>query len=552
MIYFVILAFLAIIIGAISGVQLQKRRYAAEIRAANQKAERLLDHAKIKAQEETEKLNENGRNQTSDYQESIEEELDSYQADNATRKARIEQREAGLNQTADRLDQQHQSLEERKEKLTNLKSAIEELNEQATELKTTRVTTLEQRGDLTCEQAKVQILSQLEQDLRREREIELRYQQDEAEVNAPKLAKIMAVDVIQRGPVDMPREHTEHMVQIYDHGTKQKLVGRDGQNIRYLEALTGVDLIFDPDEPTFLHIVTADPIRREIAKLVMTNLTVSKQINAQSIEHQVDSARQDIMNDIRKAGEQAVGSLHIGWMHPDLIKIIGRLKYRTSYGQNVLNHSVEVADIAGLLAAELGYDVKLAKRAGLLHDVGKAIDREVDGTHVELGVKIAETYHEDPQVINAIAAHHGDVDVTTPIAYLVEAGDTISGGRPGARSESVEEYVNRLKNLERIASSKHGVKESYAIQAGREIRIMVDPRRVNDEQNAELANQVRDEIEDELTYPGKIKVTAIRDFKAIAYIGDNKEKKVKPAYRGNKSKLNKNHRNHKKHANNPA
>lgn len=520
---YIVLGLLACVIGAFSGVSLQKRRYAAEIQGAHREADKLLAHAKVKAQEAVEKINETADQRVSDYKESIEEELDSYQADNATREVRIKQRETGLTQTAARLDQLHEEMTKRANGLSHLKQSIVDLRKRAEALSSKRVTTLEERGQLSIGQAKVEILDQLKDSLAREKEIELRYQQDEAAVNAPKIAKIMAVDAIQRGPVDMPREHTEHLVQIYDNSTRQKLTGRDSQNLRYIETLAGVDLVFDPDDRSLLHIVTADPIRREIVKLALTNLTVSKQINAQSIERQVAIAQTDVMNDIRKTGERAVSSLHIGWMHPDLIKIVGRLKYRTSYGQNVLNHSIEVAEIAGLMAAELGLNVKVAKRAGLLHDIGKAIDREVDGTHVELGVKIAETFDEDSRVINSIASHHGDVEVTTPISYLVAAGDTISGGRPGARSESVEEYVNRLKSLERIASSKRGVKESYAIQAGREIRIMVDPRKINDQQNAELADQVKKQIEAELAYPGKIKVTAIRDFKAVAYIGQNKK-----------------------------
>ncbi|GAF36966.1 ribonuclease Y [Lentilactobacillus farraginis] len=521
---YVILGIIVCVVSAGSGVFLQKRRYAAKVDQARQTAAKLLERAKVKAQDDAEKINETANQQTSDYKESIEEELDSYQADNATREVRINQREAGLKQTAARLDQIHADLAGQSAKLADLKQSINTLHQQADELAKKRVATLEANGGMTSEQAKDQVISRLKQELAREEDIELRYQQDEAAVNAPKIAKIMAVDAIQRGPVDVPRERTEHVVQIYDNSTKKKLLGRDGQNIRYIETLTGTNLVFDPNDRATLHIVTADPIRREVAKLAITNLTVSKQINAQSIERQVEVAETDVMNDVRKTGERAVGSLHIGWMHPDLIKIVGRLKYRTSYGQNVLNHSIEVADIAGLLAAELGLNVRIAKRAGLLHDIGKAIDREINGTHVELGVKIAETFNESPQVINAIASHHGDVEVTTPIARLVAAGDSISGGRPGARSESVEEYINRLKSLERIASSKPGVKESYAIQAGREIRIMVDPRKINDQQNAELADQVKNQIEDELTYPGKIKVTAIRDFKAVTVVGMEKQK----------------------------
>ncbi|MFT8907664.1 MAG: ribonuclease Y [Lentilactobacillus diolivorans] len=521
----VILGVIACVIGAVSGVKLQEKHHQTEIKNARVQADELINRANIKAQEKSDEIVADGKKQAIDYQQTIDEELDSYQTDNVTRQNRIDQRQNGLKQTATRLDQFHNNLSSRKKELDELKTAIEHSNQQADDLMQQRNDLLQERSRLSSDQAKQQILDQLKIDLNREKDIELRFQNDEAEVTAPKMAKIMAVDAIQRGPVDMPREHIEHDVLISDINVKQKLIGREAANIRYIETLTGTDLVFDPDDAHLLHVVTQDPLRREVAKMVITNLVVTKQINAQSIEHQVDVAQQDLMNELRRTGERVVSSLHIGWMHPDLIKLVGRLKYRTSYGQNVLNHSIEVADIAGVMAAELGLNVKIAKRAGLLHDIGKAIDREVDGTHVELGVKIAETYDEDPQVVNSIASHHGDVDVTTPIAYLVAAGDSISGGRPGARSESVEEYVNRLKNLERIASSQNGVKESYAIQAGREIRIVVDPKKVDDVQNAELTHHVKDQIEDELTYPGKIKVTSIRDFKAIAYVGDEKKKR---------------------------
>ncbi|MBU9788696.1 ribonuclease Y [Lentilactobacillus sp. IMAU92037] len=529
---YVILGVIACIAGAIAGVQAQKRRHQTEINNAKATAEQLIKKANLEAKEKSEQIIADGEQQTQEYKDSIEEELDSYQTDNVTRQSRIDQRQNGLTQTSERLDELHKKLAERQTDLNDLKTAIEKLDQQAAGLAKQRIATLQERGNLSIDQAKQQVLDQLKIALDREKDVELKYQDDEAQVNAPRMAKIMAVDAIQRAPLDIPREHIEHSVQISDVNTKQKLVGRESQNIRYIETLTGVDLVFDPDDPCLLHVVTQDPLRREVAKTTISNLLVTEQINPQSIEHQVDIAQQDLSNELRRTGEKVVGSLHIGWMHPDLLKIVGRLKYRTSYGQNVLNHSVEVADISGLLAAELGLDVKIAKRAGLLHDIGKAIDREVDGTHVELGVKIAEAYNEDPQVVNSIASHHGDVDVTTPIAHLVAAGDSISGGRPGARSESVEEYVNRLKNLERIASEKKGVKESYAIQAGREIRIVVDPKQLDDQQNQKLAKQVKDQIEDELTYPGKIKVTSIRDFKAIAYVGAEKKKKLKKAGRG--------------------
>ncbi|WP_288639020.1 ribonuclease Y [uncultured Lentilactobacillus sp.] len=524
MLYIVILGVIAAIIGVSCGVQLQKRHFQQEIDDAKATSAKMIAEAQADAKEKSAKILADGKHQTLDYKKSIEEELDGYQTDNVSRQNRIEQRQTGLKQTEDRLDQLHQRLASETHQVNEKKDAIKALRQTADDLSRKRVETLQQRGDMTLDQAKHEILDQLRVALDREKDVELKYQDDEAQVNAPKLAKMMADDAIQRGPVDMPREHIEHAVQINDGNTKQKLIGKDAQNIRYIESLTGTDLVFDPEDAHLLHVVTQDPLRREVAKKVITNLVVTKQINPESIERQVETAQTDLMNELRRTGEKVVGSLHIGWMHPDLLKIIGRLKYRTSYGQNVLNHSVEVADIAGMLASELGLNVKIAKRAGLLHDIGKAIDREVDGTHVELGVKIAEAYNEDPQVINSIASHHGDVEVTTPIAHLVAAGDSISGGRPGARSESVEEYVNRLKSLERIASSKPGVKESYAIQAGREIRIMVDPKRLDDEQNQKLANEVKDEIENELTYPGKIKVTSIRDFKAIAYVGAERKK----------------------------
>ncbi|QGV24282.1 ribonuclease Y [Lentilactobacillus kefiri] len=524
MLYIIALGIIAAVVGVICGNQLQKHHFQQEIQQAKATAAQLVTKAEVDAKEKSVKILSDGKKQTQDYKESIEEELNSYKADNITRHSRIDQRQNGLKQTQERLDELHQKLAGESHEINEKKNEIEKLHQTANGLSQKQMQTLQDRGSITIDEAKQEILNQLAVDLKREKDIELKYQDDEAQVNAPKIAKILADDAIQRGPVDMPREHIEHSVQINDNNTKQKLIGREASNIRYIETLTGTDLVFDPDDPHLLHVVTQDPLRREVAKTVITNLVVTKQINAQSIEHQVETAQLDLMNELRRTGEKVVGSLHIGWMHPDLLKIVGRLKYRTSYGQNVLNHSIEVADISGMLAAELGLNVKIAKRAGLLHDIGKAIDREVDGTHVELGVKIAETYGEDPQVVNSIASHHGDVDVTTPIAHLVAAGDSISGGRPGARSESVEEYVNRLKSLERIASSKQGVKESYAIQAGREIRIVVDPKKLDDVQNQKLADEVRDEIENELTYPGKIKVTSIRDFKAIAYVGAEKKK----------------------------
>lgn len=518
---------IAILIGGFCGIYFQKKHYQSELEDARNKANQIIQKANVQASRESHKIEEDGKRKVLEYQESIMEELDSFIADNQIRKTRIDQRQKGQLQTEQRLDTFGQNLEELNDNLDQLHGEISAIESKSQKLVEKRSEILQERGRLSKAEARTLIFEELNEELQREADIELRYLNDEAVTNASKKARMLAEDAIERGPVDLPREHIEHSVLITDNETKRKLVGHDAQNIRYVETLTGTDLVFDEQDDNLLHVVTQDPIRRETARLSLSNLLITKQITPASIEQQVQKAQDEVNANLRKSGEQVVASLHIGWMHPDLLKILGRLKYRTSYGQNVLNHSIEVAQIAGVLAAELGIDVKMAKRAGLLHDIGKAIDHEVDGTHVELGVILAETYGEDPTIINAIAAHHGDVDVQTPIADLIEAGDSISGGRPGARSESVEDYVNRLKGLEKIANQHIGVKDSYAIQAGREIRILVDPKIVDDSQNKKITTEVKNQIENELTYPGKIKVTTIRDFRAIAYVGDDRRKKRK-------------------------
>ena len=529
MITIITLAIISAVIAGITGMKLEQRQHAQRIEHAKQQANQIIESARLDAENvKTEVINE-GKQRARDYQASMNEELDSYEADNRTRQSRIDQRNHGIEQTKQRLDQMHTSLAEQQVELDEARNEIKALTDKQQLLETERKAALQNNAKLSYQAAAEQIIDQLKTDLDREREVEFRYQNDESKVIASKMAKRIADDAIQRGPVDYPREHVEHSVVLPDKGTKQKLLGRENTNLRYIESLTGVDVVFDRNDPLMLHVVTSDPLRREVARTVIGNLMVTRQINSQTIEQQVETASANLMTEIRKTGEDVATGLHIGFVHPDEMKIIGRLKYRTSYGQNVLNHSIEVAKIAGLLAAEFGLDVQIAKRAGLFHDIGKAIDHDVDGTHVELGVQIAETYEEDERVVNSIASHHGDVDVTTPIAHLVAAGDSISGGRPGARSESVEEYVNRLRSLERIARQQQGVKDSFAIQAGREVRVMVDPNKVDDTKNQELSKQIKDQIEDELTYPGKIKVTLIRSFKAVAYVGADKKKKKRRA-----------------------
>ncbi|WP_268913389.1 ribonuclease Y [Lentilactobacillus sp. SPB1-3] len=529
MVITIILAVIVAVIAGIVGQKSEQKKHDQAIQQAQQQAGQMVHAAEKEAKQVAEEVVTNGKTETENYQASIDEELDSYEADNRIRQSRIDQRTNGVEQVKQRLDKMHNELAERQSELDDIQTEIDKLAVQAEQLANKRRQVLQDNGDLSYEEAARQITDQLAIDLDREREVELRYQNDEAKVIAPKMAKQLADDAIQRGPVDYPREHVEHSVVLPDQGTKQKLLGKENINLRYIETLTGVDIVFDRNEPLMLHVVTSDPLRREIARTVIGNLMVTRQINSQTIEQQVDTVSSNLMSEIRKTGEDVATSLHIGFVHPDEMKLIGRLRYRTSYGQNVLTHSIEVAKIAGILAAEFGLDVQIAKRAGLFHDIGKAIDHDIDSTHVELGVQIAQQYDEDEQVVNSIASHHGDVDVTTPIANLVAAGDSISGGRQGARSESAEEYINRLRSLEKIAGQKPGVKDSFAIQAGREIRVMVDPNQINDEKNQELAAQISNQIENELTYPGKIKVTLIRSFKAVSYVGAEKKKKKKRA-----------------------
>ncbi|UQS84552.1 ribonuclease Y [Apilactobacillus apisilvae] len=521
MISFLIILFL--ILGIILGVSFDVFRIKNLLKNAQMKANYYIESSDRDVNEKYHDIINDDKSEIDQYHDNADDEIDTQQYENETRKQRLDQHENFLNQTKQHLITTANELKERQTKQNEYSSKIDNVLDNAHDLLNKRQELLEKISKTNFAEAKQQVLDETNLKLKRESDIEVKYQLAENKVSANKKANSLLIEAIQRGARDEPKTHIERNVVLPSSDMKAKLIGKEEQHIRLIQSLTGTDLIFDDDNSLLLHIVTHDAFRREIVRMTIDNLMISRKFTNNNIEYQVNVATQRVHAGLRETGENVVKSLKIGLMHPDLMKIIGKLKFRTSYGQNVLYHSIEVAQITGVLAAELGLNVKLAKRSGLLHDIGKAIDHEVDGTHVELGVKLTKAFNEDDIVINSIASHHGDVDPIDPISILVATADSMSGARPGARSESIEEYVTRLRNLENIANQHAGVKDSYAIQAGREIRIIVNPEMLNDDKSKSLTRHVRDQIQDELTYPGNIKVTTIRSLKAVQYVGKRKK-----------------------------
>ena len=432
------------------------------------------------------------------------------------RRAEIQRSERRLIQKEESIDRKLENIERKEESITQKEQAIVNKQKDLDKVISKQLEELERISGYTIDEAKAILLSSIEKEVRHDASVMIKDIESKAKEEADKKAKYIITNAIQRCAADHVAESTVSVVALPNDEMKGRIIGREGRNIRAIETLTGVDLIID-DTPEAVILSGFDPVRREIARIALEKLIVDGRIHPARIEEMVEKAEREVNATIKEEGEQAAFEVGIHNLHPELIKLLGRLKYRTSYGQNVLKHSVEVAHLAGLMAGELGLDIKLAKRAGLLHDIGKALDHEVEGTHVDIGIDVLKKYKESDAVINGMAAHHGDYEPKSMEAVLIAAADALSAARPGARRETLDAYIKRLEKLEEIANTTPGVEKSFAIQAGREIRIIAKPEDVNDEEIVFLAREISKKIESELEYPGQIKVNVVRETRAIDY-----------------------------------
>ena len=497
------------VIGFFAGSAYRRKSAEATIGSAEDEAKRILNDAIKTAESKKREALLEAKEEVHTLRQETEKDL-------RERRSEVQRQEHRLQQKEESLDRKIENFEAKEEKLALRAKEIEAKIEECDRLKQSQMDLLEKISGFTKEQAKAHLLQLLDNELTHEKAVKILDFEQQTKDDSDRIAKNIIGHAIQRCAADHSSEMTVSVVPLPSDEMKGRIIGREGRNIRALETATGVDLIID-DTPEAITLSSFDPVRREIARVTLEKLILDGRIHPARIEESVQKATAEVETTIKQTGERAMIDAGVPNLHPEIIKLLGKLKYRTSYGQSVLNHSLEVCYLSGLLAAEMGADVTLAKRAGLLHDIGKAIDHEQEGSHIQLGVEVAKKYRENDTVVNAIHAHHGEVEAKTLIACIVQAADAISAARPGARRENIESYIKRLEKLEEIANSFNGVEGSFAIQAGREIRIIVKPEFVTEDQMVLMSHQIAERIENELEYPGQIKVNVIRESRAVDY-----------------------------------
>ena len=500
---------ISLAIGLGIGMLLRKKIAESKINGAEEEAKRLVDLAKVEAENMKKEEIFKAKEEIMANRKELDQEIKERRGEIQKQEARIIQKEENLEKRSEKFEKREKELELEFQDLEKQKGKLDEIYQE-------QVDKLQKIAALSKDEAKAQLLSEVEKQITAEKAAIIREQEQKAKEESAKNAKNIISYAISKCAADHSQETTVSIVALPSDDMKGRIIGREGRNIRTLETLTGIDLIID-DTPEAVILSGFDPLRREVARIALEKLIDDGRIHPAKIEEMVEKAKEELEQTIKAEGERAVLETGVNGLHPDVVKLIGKLKYRTSYGQNVLNHSIEVSNLARIMAEELGLDAKRARRAGLLHDLGKALDHDMEGTHVEIGVEILKKYKEDPLVINAVEAHHGDVEPQTMEAVLVQAADAISASRPGARRETLEAYIKRLESLEAIADSFEGVEKSFAIQAGREVRIIVKPDKITDDQMTVLARDVAQRVENEMDYPGQIKVNIIRETRVVDY-----------------------------------
>lgn len=500
---------ISLAIGIVVGMTIRKKIAESKIESAEQEAKRVVDLAKVEAEnmkkEEIFKAKEEIMNSRKELDQEIKE-----------RRSEVQKQESRMIQKEENLDRRSENLEKKERDLDKEYQSLENQKEEVNKVYEKQVEELQKIASLSKDEAREYLLNEMDKEITTEKAKLIRELNQKAKEDANKNAKETISYAVQKCAADHTSETTVSIVSLPSDEMKGRIIGREGRNIKALETLTGIDLIID-DTPEAVILSGFDPLRREVARIALEKLIDDGRIHPAKIEEMVEKAKEELNTIIKEEGERAALETGVNNLHPDIIRLLGKLKYRTSYGQNVLSHSIEVSNLARIMAEELGLDAKRARRAGLLHDIGKALDHDMEGTHVQIGVDILKKYKENPLIINAVEAHHGDVEPQTLEAVLVQAADAISASRPGARRETLEAYIKRLENLESIADSFDGVEKSFAIQAGREVRIIVKPDRITDDQMTVLARDVSKRIEDEMDYPGQIKVNIIREKRVVDY-----------------------------------